>query len=110
MSVVAEQTLNCLVRFLPLDFTVEAHPGDTVLDAALDHGIDLPHECGGNCACTTCKVVVQEGMEHLSSMEEAEADRLATEDCLPPHARLGCQALLRGGSVTVALPDELNSE
>src|SRR5690349_20830859 len=65
------------IVFLPQGITSLVQTGCTVLDAALDHGIDLPHECGGNCACTTCLVIVEAGMEHLSPMQEPEADRLA---------------------------------
>lgn len=91
------------VTFSPQDITVTARPGDTVLDAALDNGIDLPHECGGNCACTTCHVHVLAGSRSLSPMEEVEADRLSTAENRTPQSRLGCQAILRGGDVTVQI-------
>ena len=92
------------VTFLPSGIHITARVGDTILDAALDHGFDLPHECGGNCACTTCHVLVQSGAENLSAMEEAEDDRLGTTDTRTPASRLGCQAILRGGDVTVLVP------
>lgn len=92
------------LTFLPQHCTVSAHEGDTLLDAALQHGIPLEHECGGNCACTTCHVIVLEGCENLSLMEEVEADRLSTAEGLIPASRLACQAILRGGDVTVLLP------
>ena len=38
------------LTFLPEEFTVEGKRGDTILDVALENGISLPHECGGNCA------------------------------------------------------------
>ena len=91
------------VTFLPQDITVTARPGDTVLDVALDHGIEMAHECGGNCACTTCHVHVLEGLPSLSVMEEVEADRLSTAENLLPNSRLGCQAILQGGDVTVQM-------
>jgi 2Fe-2S ferredoxin len=91
------------LTFLPLEITVEARPGDTVLDAALDHGIEMAHECGGNCACTTCHLHVLAGMEHLSRMEEVETDRLSTAEGRMPNSRLGCQAILQGGDVTVEM-------
>src|SRR5579875_3324788 len=69
--------------------------GYTLLDALLETGIALPHECGGNCACTTCRVHVEVGMELLSPMEEAERDRLILENVYQPCVRLACQALLR---------------
>jgi 2Fe-2S ferredoxin len=93
------------VTFLPSGLRVEARPGDTILDAALEHGFDLPHECGGNCACTTCHVLVQSGAEHLSPMEEVEFDRVRTAEHATPDSRLGCQAILKGGDVVVFVPE-----
>ncbi|CEK13409.1 ferredoxin [Chthonomonas calidirosea] len=69
--------------------------GYTLLDALLETGIALPHECGGNCACTTCRVFVEAGAELLSPMEEAERDRLILENVYQPRIRLACQALIR---------------
>ena len=93
------------LTFLPGGFTVRAACGDTILDAALEHGVTLEHECGGNCACTTCRIYVEVGADSLSAAEEVEIDRLATADALRSNARLGCQAILRGGDVVVRLID-----
>src|ERR1051326_3068309 len=94
------------LTFLPQNTMGEAGIGDTILDAALDHGIDLPHDCGGNCACTTCHVLIELGAEHLSPMEEVERDRLSTAEGLTPRSRLGCQAILLGGDLTVRIVEE----
>lgn len=91
------------LTFLPDDFTVTTSPGDTILDAALEHGVPLEHECGGNCACTTCHLYVLAGSEHLSPPEEVEIDRLSTDERLQVTSRLGCQAILQGGDVIVQL-------
>ena len=91
------------LTFLPDGFTVTASAGDTILDAALEHDVPLEHECGGNCACTTCQIYVLEGTEHLSPLEEVELDRLSTADGLQANSRLGCQAILLGGDVMVQL-------
>jgi 2Fe-2S ferredoxin len=93
------------LTFIPGNRVVEAEAGDTVLDAALQGGVALPHECGGNCACTTCHVIVIAGSEHLSRMEEVERDRLSTADALTPTSRLGCQAILLHGEVIVRIPE-----
>jgi 2Fe-2S ferredoxin len=74
------------------------------LDIALNAGIDLQHACGGNCACTTCHVIVKEGEAYISEMDEDEEDRLYMADGLTLHSRLGCQAVVRG-DVTVEIPD-----
>src|SRR5437763_1518922 len=76
------------LTFLPQNVTVQAAVGDTILDAALDNGIDLQHECGGNCACTTCHVIIEAGVENLSPMEEVERDRLATATGWTSRSRL----------------------
>jgi len=89
------------VTFSPSGITIQARAGDTVLDAALDNGLDLPHDCGGNCACTTCHIRVDCGLENLSVMDEVENDRLSTADGRTRQSRLACQALLRGGHVAV---------
>jgi ferredoxin, 2Fe-2S len=70
-------------------------PG-SLLDVALHVGVGLEHVCGGNCACTTCHVIVRAGMENLSEMEDDEADRLDTAWDVTPRSRLGCQAIVRG--------------
>ena len=101
------------VTFLPLNITVEVDaerfplqedglPG-SVLDIALANNIPLQHNCGGKCACTTCHVIVKEGMENLSKMEEDEEDRLDTAEGLTLHSRLGCQAVV-SGDVVVEIP------
>ena len=68
------------VTFLPKNVTVEVDDADypygdhgkpgSLLDIALENGIDLPHNCGGSCACTTCHVIVRAGEDNLSEMEE----------------------------------------
>jgi ferredoxin, 2Fe-2S len=101
------------VTFLPMDVTVEVDdakypladhgkPG-SLLDIALAHDIALEHNCGGSCACTTCHVVVREGEENLSAMEQDEEDRLDTAEGLTLHSRLGCQAVVKG-DVVVEIP------
>jgi ferredoxin, 2Fe-2S len=70
-------------------------PG-SLLDVALNVGVPLEHVCGGNCACTTCHVIVTSGEDNLSPLEDDEADRLDTAWDLTPRSRLACQAVVRG--------------
>ena len=73
-------------------------PG-SFLDVAKHFGVHLEHACGGNCACTTCHVIIKEGARHLSEMEDDETDRLDTAWDLAPQSRLGCQAVINGDVV-----------
>lgn len=101
------------VTFLPSQETVEFELGSlpykehglrgSLLDIALNFGLHLEHACGGNCACTTCHVVVKEGEHNLSPMQEDEADRLDMAADLTLHSRLGCQCVVKG-DVVVEIP------
>ncbi|MGA9772753.1 MAG: 2Fe-2S iron-sulfur cluster-binding protein [Blastocatellia bacterium] len=94
--------------------TVDYEPGITpyhehgkegsLLDIALNYGIDLQHACGGNCACTTCHVIVKEGEENLTDMDEDEEDRIYMADSVTLHSRLGCQVVVKG-DVTVEIAE-----
>jgi 2Fe-2S ferredoxin len=64
------------ITFLPHNIAVEGEEGKSILEIALGHDIELDHNCGGNCACTTCHVIVKEGMNNLSEAEDAENDML----------------------------------
>jgi ferredoxin, 2Fe-2S len=72
---------------------------ESFLDVAMNHDIPLEHACGGSCACTTCHLIIREGMQNLSEMEENEADRLDTAWDLTTSSRLGCQAVIKGDVV-----------
>jgi 2Fe-2S ferredoxin len=72
---------------------------ESFLDVAKHAGIHLEHACGGSCACTTCHVFVRSGPEHVSEMQDDEADRLDTAWDLRPESRLGCQAVILGDVV-----------
>jgi 2Fe-2S ferredoxin len=75
------------------------------LDIAMNFGFHLEHACGGNCACTTCHVVVKQGAEFLSEMEDDEADKLDMAADLQLGSRLGCQAhFVKDGEVVVEIP------
>lgn len=99
-------TSSVRVVFFPAGVAVQAQTGDTLLDVALENGLEMPHECGGNCACTTCHVHILEGGECLSPPEEVEMDRLSTADNLQPCSRLGCQAMVLRGEVVALLVEE----
>ena len=92
------------VTFLPAGRTAEVAPGTSLLEAAEAAGVELPHNCGGVCACTTCHVWVEQGLGTLSAVEEREDDRLSEAAGLRLESRLGCQARVGGGDVVVRRP------
>jgi 2Fe-2S ferredoxin len=84
-----------VIEFDPAEapFQHDGQPG-SVLDVLLGHGIHLEHACGGNCACTTCHVIVKQGLNKLSEASEQEEDMLDRAPGLTPTSRLGCQAVI----------------
>ncbi len=86
-------------------FQHDGRPG-SILDVLLANGIDLEHACGGNCACTTCHVIVKQGFPKLSEASEQEEDLLDKAPGLTSTSRLGCQAVVEdpNAEITVLVP------
>lgn len=83
-------------------FQHDGQPG-SILDVLLAHGIALEHACGGNCACTTCHVIVKSGFQKLSEASEQEEDLLDKAPGLTPTSRLGCQAVLEAPDAEIVV-------
>jgi ferredoxin, 2Fe-2S len=82
--------------------------GDSLLEVALKNNIELHHNCGGVCACSTCHLYIEKGeglIEELNDKEEDFIDRAVNPRL---NSRLGCQCeLLEGsGEIVVTLPDQ----
>ncbi len=80
------------ITFLPINKVVEVESGTPILDAALDNNIKINHNCGGNCACSTCHVIVEEGFDSMNEVTEDEMDMLDEAEGLTDTSRLSCQA------------------
>ena len=79
------------VKFLPSGTEVEVDEGYNLLDAALDNDVQIDHNCGGNCACSTCHVIIEQGIESLEEKSEHEVDMLDEVENLSDNSRLACQ-------------------
>jgi len=66
--------------------------------------VDWMHECGGKGRCTSCKMIVLEGMENLSGQTPAEKKYLE-QGLLKTDERLACQVRVLG-NLKVKVPDE----
>ncbi|MDX9856400.1 MAG: 2Fe-2S iron-sulfur cluster-binding protein [candidate division Zixibacteria bacterium] len=93
------------VTFLPLDIEVDVPEGTIILDAALDNNIKIDHNCGGNCACSTCHVIVEKGFETLNEKTEDEEDMLDEAENLTDHSRLACQCKITSDLI-VRIPEK----
>lgn len=82
-----------------------ARRGEHLLEVAMDHGINIEHSCGGVCACSTCHVYIENGMDDLSEPTEAEEDRVEEAPGLQRNSRLSCQCEIEGdGPIEVRVP------
>ena len=79
-------------------------PG-SLLDVAMGNGVALEHVCGGVCACSTCHVIVKQGLESCSEGTDDEFDELEQAPVTTLQSRLGCQCVPNGTvEVVVEIP------
>ena len=92
------------VEICPDGAVIEADTGTTICDAALANGIEIEHACEKSCACTTCHVIVREGIDSLPESTEDEDDLLDKAWGLEPDSRLSCQATVGKEDLIVEIP------
>lgn len=87
---------------------VNQEPGDSILEIALQNGIDLHHNCGGVCACSTCHVYVEKGEGYLPELTDREEDFIDRAVNPRLNSRLGCQCVLEDGQgeLEILVPDQ----
>jgi len=91
-------------QLCPDGAVVDAEVGESILDAALRSDIPIEHACEKACACTTCHVLVREGLDSLNPSDELEDDMLDKAWGLEPDSRLSCQAVVGDADLVVELP------
>ncbi len=76
----------------------------SVLKVLQSNYIDWMHACGGKGRCTTCKMIVEEGWDHLSPRSGPELNYFKKGE-LADNERLACQASVLG-SCRIRVPAE----
>lgn len=79
----------------PDQIVIDVQEKQTLLNASLAAGIPHTHVCGGHARCSTCRVIVLEGLENIDP-PNAEEQALAARLGLPREVRIACQATVRG--------------
>ena len=81
------------IQFDGTETSIDAENGNTVMNTALDNlipGIDA--DCGGECSCATCHVLVDERwMEKVGQPSESEESMLDLNPDRATNSRLSCQ-------------------
>ena len=91
-------------EYCPEGAEISAPAGTSICEALLEHDIKIEHACDRSCACTTCHVIVRQGIESLNDAEEEEEDLLDRAWGLEPLSRLSCQAIVGKTDLTVEIP------
>lgn len=82
--------------------------GFSILEITEDHNIHLNHNCGGVCACSTCHIYVDKGMEVLEELSEKEEDFIDRARNPKLESRLACQCIIldEASEIEVTIPDQ----
>ncbi len=80
-------------------------PG-SILDISQGAHMGLDHACGGVAACSTCHVIVHEGMQSCNEVSDAELDEIDEAPGSTPKSRLGCQCVPDGSAdLVIEIPE-----
>ncbi|MCX6164131.1 MAG: 2Fe-2S iron-sulfur cluster-binding protein [Ignavibacteriae bacterium] len=83
------------VIFLPLNNAVFASKDKSLLDLAFENDIVIEHNCGGLCACTSCRVIIKKGISLLKEKCEEEKNLLCNAGFFENKYRLSCQCVIQ---------------
>ena len=71
---------------------IEVQPGQTLLEVAREHDIDIEGTCEGNLACATCHLIIdKDWSSKIPQATEDEREMLDLVNGLKVNSRLGCQ-------------------
>lgn len=86
--------------------SIDAPAGMSILEAAEECGARVGHACGGNLACSTCHVYVEQGADSLPEISDKENDIMDKAFDVRPESRLACQCKLGTQDVVVEITEE----
>lgn len=75
---------------------VDVADGTSLMKGAVNNGVPgIDADCGGQCACATCHVLVDEAWYgKLDAGSSIEKDMLEMMDAVSPNSRLACQIVI----------------
>lgn len=76
---------------------------NTVFDILQQNKVDWMHACGTKGRCTTCRMIVLEGMHNISRQSKIEI-AYQKNNMLNRNERLTCQCTLLG-NINIAVPE-----
>ncbi|MFT7364509.1 MAG: 2Fe-2S ferredoxin [Algoriphagus sp.] len=87
------------------NLTIDLAPSTSkVIEIIHESGMDWMHACGKKGRCTTCKLIVLEGIENLSELTDQEI-AFYNQGRLKANERLACQVVLQRGDIKVRVAE-----
>lgn len=86
--------------------TIDCRKGLSILDAAEECGARVGHACGGNLACSTCHVYVEQGQDSLGEVSDKENDIMDKAFDVRGESRLACQAKVADADLVIEITEE----
>ncbi len=100
------------VNFVSFDgttHTIESAGGESVMEVATNNGVPgIEGDCGGEAACGTCHIIVDEAwIAATGTRTDMEDQMLELSEELEPNSRLACQVKVSADmdGLTVRLPE-----
>src|SRR6218665_3983285 len=90
--------------YCPAGAEITAPAGTSICEALLDNRIRIEHACVMSCACTTCHVIVRQGLDSPNRAVEGEEDLLDPAWGPDPQPRLSCQAIHAQQDLVLEIP------
>src|ERR1700761_9201289 len=97
------------VEFNGTPHDIEVPAGQSVMEGAVRNGVPgIDADCGGNCACATCHVYVDEAwVPKVEAPLEGEKSMLYYVQNAKPNSRLSCQMAVTADldGLVVSMPE-----
>jgi 2Fe-2S ferredoxin len=88
---------------MPINKTVPAAEGASILQAMLAAGINAPNQCNGEAKCGGCHIFVLDGRKSLSKVQRLENERLDSLVGVSSKSRLACQVIVGAENFTIEM-------
>lgn len=96
--------MTAKVRIDGTETVIDAHEGESLLDALLANDVPIATSCGGVATCGTCRLRVVSGAERLTPIRPQELVHLGNVAKITGQ-RLACQSKVHGeGEIVVDIP------
>lgn len=104
------------ITFRPADgeppISTQAQVGESLMDVAISNGVDIEGACGGQCACSTCHLILdKKDYDKLPEIDDDELDMLDLAMDVTETSRLGCQVTITKDmdGMEVSLPEGIKN-